>query len=106
MKCFTAVGVTAPNGSDHTTVFIKGSHFFHGTTSFSRAQEFAQSRQMASNELLLQMTSWVLGTTHDSNLTAGGARKKDESRQCCSLLPSFIPQIRLFLLRADSGVQR
>lgn len=57
VKCFTAVGVTVPNGSGNTTVFIKGSHFFHGTTSFSRAQEFAQSRQMASNELLLQMTS-------------------------------------------------
>lgn len=55
--CFTAVGVTALNGFGDTTVFIKGSHFFLGTTSFSRAQKFVGSRQMASNQLLLQMTT-------------------------------------------------
>lgn len=56
-KVFIAVGVTVLNGFDDTSVFIKGSHFFHGTTSFSRAQKFVQSRQMASNQLLLQMTT-------------------------------------------------
>lgn len=77
------------NGVDDTTEFVKGSRFFHSTASFSRAQKFVLNRQMASNQLLLQMTTWILGTRYDSNLTAGGAKKKNYSCWCCSLLPSL-----------------
>lgn len=52
---FTAVGVSVLNGFNNTTVFIKGSHF-GSTASFSRAQKFVRSRQMAPEQLLLQMT--------------------------------------------------